>query len=211
MRVIVVDHGQANIFSLINACQSLGVAPETATSPHQLQSADAILLPGVGAFATAMAKLHRSGFVGPLRDRAAAGVPLMGICLGMQMLLDASEEFGESAGLGLVAGRVSRLPDSGAKIPHVGWAALDCDDRDPILRGLSGHQMYFVHSFHAVPKHTETVVATAHHGGRRFAAVVRRGNVYGCQFHPERSAAAGMRLLGNFFDWSRQCTGRQPW
>lgn len=199
MRVAIIDHGHANVFSLVNACMTCGIEPEIASSPQQLRDIDAVLLPGVGAFGKAMAALRDRGLVGPIRELASAGTPLLGICLGMQMLMDASDEFGDCAGLGLIPGGVRCLSSSKAKVPHVGWAAIECSEDAPILRNMKNCPMYFVHSFHAVTTDPTHTIAVSRHGGESFAAVTGRGNIYGCQFHPERSGSTGLSLLTNFF------------
>lgn len=193
--VTILDYGINNLNSISRAVESLGHAYRVTTDLPA--DTERLIVPGVGAFGAAMEAL------GPLRDdiRAFAdeGGPVMGICLGMQLLFDRSVELGEHEGLGLIPGRVDYLPPSpGLKIPHMGWSPLHYRQREALAEGgEEGEQVYFVHSLHAVPDDPETVLATATHGVE-FTAAVRRGNVWGAQFHPEKSGAVGLRMLGRF-------------
>lgn len=196
-RVAVVDAGGANLGSVCYALERLGVVPVVARDAEDLVDTERIVLPGVGAAAPAMVLLCERGFDDALRD---CNVPVLGICLGMQLLYEASEE-GDVACLGILAGRVQRMqPASGLRLPQMGWNALQIVNADsPLFDGIDdGAEAYFVHSY-AVPVGEETM-ATATHGAT-FAAVVRQGKYCGVQFHPERSAAVGARLLDNFLRW----------
>lgn len=196
-RVAVVDAGGANLGSVCHALERLGVTPVIARDADDLTDAERIVLPGVGAAAAAMALLCERGFDVTLRD---CGVPVLGICLGMQVLFESSEE-GEVACLGVLSGRVrSMQPSPGLRLPHTGWNSLEMVNADsPLLHGIDeGAEAYFVHGY-AAPVGEDTV-ATATHGAT-FAAVVQRGRYCGVQFHPERSAAVGARLLDNFLRW----------
>lgn len=196
MRVALIDAGGANLGSVRYALERLGIVPDMVRDADRLSRADRIILPGVGAAAPAMAALRAQGLDDALR---AASVPVLGICLGMQLLYDVSEE-GDTACLGLVPGRVRRLsPSPGVRIPHMGWNALAEVAATPLLDGIGdGDSVYFVHGY-AAPV-TEDTVAVARHGDA-FCAIVRRGLYCGAQFHPERSAGTGARLLENFIRW----------
>lgn len=193
MKVVLIDAGGANIGSVRYALQRLGVESELSADPAVVASADRVILPGVGTAAVGMARLHELGLVTLVRNLRQ---PLLGICLGMQLLFESSEE-GEVECLGLLPGRVTRLPPSaGLRVPHMGWNQLEPTRAHPLLDGIDDSmQAYFVHGY-AAPV-TADAIATCSHG-ERFAAVVARGNCQGAQFHPERSAAVGARLLENF-------------
>jgi len=196
-RVAVVDAGGANLGSVCYALERLGVVPVVARDAEELVDTERIVLPGVGAAAPAMALLCERGFDIVLRD---CNVPVLGICLGMQLLYEASEE-GNVACLGVLAGRVQRMqPASGLRLPHMGWNALKRVNADsPLFDGIDdGAEAYFVHGY-AAPVGEDTVAMATH--GATFAAVVRQGKYCGVQFHPERSAAVGARLLDNFLRW----------
>jgi len=193
MKVVLIDAGGANIGSVRYALQRLGVDAQLSADPALISSADRVILPGVGAAAPAMARLRELDLIELIQGLRQ---PLLGICLGMQLLYDASEE-GDVACLGLVPGRVRRLrPSTGVRVPHMGWNRLQVMADSPLLDGLDDRaQAYFVHSF-AAPLTPDTLASSTH--GDVFAAVVGRGNCFGAQFHPERSAATGARLLENF-------------
>ena len=193
MKVVLVDSGGANIGSVRYALERLGVSADMTADANTILAADRVILPGVGAAAPAMARLQQMNLVHLLRGLRQ---PLLGICLGMQLLFEGSEE-GDVECLGLVPGRVRRMPASpGVRVPHMGWNRLRPVRADSLLAGVAeGAQAYFVHSF-AAPV-TADCLATCDHG-QPFAAMVRRGNVAGAQFHPERSGAVGARLLQNF-------------
>jgi glutamine amidotransferase len=192
-RVVVVDAGGANFASVRCALERLGARVALARDADGLRGAGRIVLPGVGAAAPAMALLRERGFEHTLRS---ASVPLLGICLGMQLLFASSAE-GDVATLGLLPGRVEALsPGPGVRVPHMGWNAVSPTRPSPLFDGIAaGTRMYFVHGFAAAPDE-DCIAETVH--GAPFAAAVQRGNVLGVQFHPERSAAAGARLLANF-------------
>lgn len=198
--LVVVDSGVANLRSVVNALRHLGAAPHIARAPADLDGAARIILPGVGAFEAGMAKLREGGYVEAIRAAAAKGTPLLGICLGMQMLFEASEEMGEHEGLGLIPGRVVRFPAGRLKVPHMGWNQLQHMPgraTSPLLDGIpAGGYAYFVHSYYADTP-PDFALACCNYGVD-FPAIVGRGNVYGAQFHPEKSQSAGLRLLTNF-------------
>lgn len=191
--VAIIDSGGANIASLELAMERLGVPAELTTDPEKLRAASHVILPGVGAAADCMGRLQKAGLVETIRGLEQ---PLLGICVGMQLLFDSSEE-GDVQCLGLLPGRVRRLPDRGnLPVPHMGWNQLEFKDKTPLLNDIRpGDYVYFVHSY-AAPV-SELTLATTQYGDP-FSAVVRRGNVYGAQFHPERSARIGAQMLRNF-------------
>jgi imidazole glycerol-phosphate synthase subunit HisH len=195
--VAVVDAGGANLGSVRYALERLGARPRLVRDPEALAGASRVILPGVGAAAPAMALLRERGLDAALRRLQ---VPLLGICLGMQLLYEASEE-GEVACLGLLPGRVRAMrAAAGARIPHMGWNRLRLRRRSPLLEGLAdGEHAYFVHGY-AAPVDRDCIAESRH--GAPFAAMVARGRVCGAQFHPERSARAGAQLLRNFLQWS---------
>lgn len=193
MNVVLIDSGGANIGSVRYALERLGVDAPLTADAEVISGADRVILPGVGAAAAAMALLRERGLVEVIRDLQQ---PLLGICLGMQLLFDASEE-GEVSCLGLLPGKVTRLRGGGGiRVPHMGWNALTPVREHPLLEGIpDGAQAYFVHGYCA-PVTADTLATCTH--GQTFASVVGRGNRYGAQFHPERSAEVGARLLQNF-------------
>ena len=192
-RLAIIDSGGANIASLLFAMERLGIPAVLTTDPAQLQAASHVMLPGVGAAADCMGRLRKAGLVETIRQLRQ---PLLGICVGMQLLFESSEE-GDVACLGLLPGRVRRFADRpDLPVPHMGWNQLEFATPTPLLEGMtSGDYMYFVHSY-CVPVSELTLAATQY--GEPFSAVVHRGHIYGAQFHPERSAASGARLLQNF-------------
>ncbi len=198
--IAIVDYGVGNLFSLNSSLELIGVESVVTADKAVLRSADKILLPGVGAFEDAAKKLRESGLADLIKELAAAGKPLLGICLGMQMLFEKSYEYGEHTGLGLIPGNVRPIRDvipADYKIPHIGWNDLHLKQENPIFKYIfQGDCVYFVHSFYAADC-DDHVVATAEYGAELTAAVAR-GNVYGCQFHPEKSGNAGLSILKAF-------------
>jgi len=196
---VILDYGVGNLFSLASSLDAIGEKSVVTADPKEVERADRIILPGVGAFADAMAKLGASGLVLPLKKAASRGVPILGICLGMQLLFDKSMEYGEHEGLGLIGGVVAPIPVAeGLKIPHMGWNALSFGEKKhPLFRYLSeGDYVYFVHSY-AATHCDEAVIARTEYGSPVTAAVAK-GNVLGCQFHPEKSGAVGLSILRAF-------------
>ncbi|HEY3432221.1 MAG TPA: imidazole glycerol phosphate synthase subunit HisH [Rhodocyclaceae bacterium] len=208
-KVVVVDYGMGNLLSVRRALEHVGAEVEQCADPDALGLAPKIILPGVGAFADGMAELRRLGLDVALREAAQRRTPIMGICLGMQMLFDSSEEFGHSAGLGLIPGRVVGIPRVGEngvprKIPHIGW-------NDLVLAGgrqswcgslleavAEGSSVYFVHSFMAVPNDPADCLANCLYEGQAVTAAVAHENVSGCQFHPEKSGQVGLSVMRQF-------------
>ena len=199
-RVAVCDYGVGNLRSVERALQRGGAEVMVTGDPVAVAAADGVVLPGVGAFSTAAAALRTTGLDAAVYAVVAAGRPLLGVCLGFQVLFNDSDEGDADTGLGLVPGHVRRLPAGPERVPHVGWNTLTLVGDEPIFRGISnGAHVYFTHSYAAVADDTDDVSATTEHGVSIVAAV-RRGNVMGTQFHPEKSGPAGLRLYANFVD-----------
>lgn len=200
--IAIVDYGVGNLFSLNSSLELIGAESIVTSDPQVLRSADKILLPGVGAFEDAARKLRDSGLADLLKELAAEGKPLLGICLGMQMLFERSYEYGEHEGLGLIPGSVKPIRDvipTDYKIPHIGWNGLHLNGDCPLFRNIrEGDCVYFVHSFYATGCEPY-VTATADYGAELTAAVAK-GTVYGCQFHPEKSGKVGLSILKAFAD-----------
>jgi len=199
--VVVVAAGLGNIGSVVNMCRRLNVHPTVSDDPDLVRGAGRLLLPGVGAFDVSMAALVERGLDDAIREAAAAGTPILGICLGMQLLFDASEE-GTSEGLGLIPGTVRRLaevsPHGPVSIPHMGWSRMEAHGTHPLLDGLDEDaRYYFVHSYAAVPRDERHVIGSSIHGSP-FVSAVARDNVLGVQFHPEKSHRYGKALLANY-------------
>ena len=200
--IAIVDYGVGNLYSLVSSLHHLGLAAEVTGKAEDLRAADRIVLPGVGAFGDARAKLDATGLV-PVLLEEAEKKPFLGICLGMQLLFDRSFEYGEHPGLGLVPGEVADLredlTDKTLKVPHMGWNSLEFQKKDdPLLRDVSdGEYVYYVHSFYA-RRCAESTAAVSRYGNVAVTGVVRRGNVWGTQFHPEKSGDTGLRLLKAF-------------
>ncbi len=208
--VAIVDYQMGNVCSVQRACQAAGLSAVITADTTQIEAADGVILPGVGAFGDAMESLHRLGLVEVLLRAVRQQKPLMGICLGMQLLMTESEEFGRHTGLNLLDGRVIRFEkprdDDGRilKVPQVGWNQIrpvtSADDwRNSILEGLSGDtDMYFVHSFYVVPRDPSVILAVSRYGRIEFASAIQAGSLFACQFHPEKSGPAGISIYRNF-------------
>ena len=206
--VSVVDYGVGNLYSVCRALEHCGARVQLVSTAAEVAAADRLLLPGVGAFADGMAGLRERGLIEPIQRFAASHKPLLGICLGMQMLASGSDEFGAHDGLGLIPGRVVPLPalrvdGTRQKIPHVGWSALHAPRpdawRDTVLQGCAEDTaVYLVHSYHFVADDAADVLANCLYGGHVIAAAIRSRNLTGCQFHPEKSGEAGLNILRTF-------------
>ncbi len=205
----VVDYGVGNLYSVRSAFEYCGAEVVFVDTPDEIASATHLVLPGVGAFADGMEGLNDRGLVEPIRRYASNGGKLLGICLGMQMLLSVSEEFGEHDGLDIIPGRVVRIPGVSAqgkphKIPHIGWSALVNPTKESGWDGTiledtnEGDEVYLVHSFTAVPESIEHRLANCYYDGCLISAAIQSGSVYGCQFHPEKSGKIGLRILSKF-------------
>ena len=195
--ITIADYGMGNMRSVVKAFEHVGAAAAVSSEPAEIAAATSLVLPGVGAFPEAIGEIDRRGLAGPIRARVADGVPLLGICLGMQLLFESSSEHGGAVGLGLLAGAVEPIAAPVLKLPHIGWSQLLLERESPLTAGIAdGEPFYFVHSLIARPELDELIASAEH--GERFAAVVGRGNVFGTQFHPEKSSGAGLKMLGNF-------------
>ena len=199
--IAIVDYGVGNLFSLKSSLSAIGAEAIVTKNETEIRRAEKIILPGVGAFEDAMNRLRDSRLAGVVKEEVKSGKPLMGICLGMQMLFEKSLEYGEHEGLGLIPGTVIPISDvipAGLKIPHIGWNALHFKgDKNPIFKYINdGDFVYFVHSYYAANCGDHTI-ATAEYGVELTAAV-RSGNIYGCQFHPEKSGKVGLNILRAF-------------
>ena len=201
--VAIVDYGVGNLFSLVSSFKAIGVSAVVTGDEEEIRKADRIILPGVGAFGDAVEKLRKTGLDKVITDEADKGKELLGICLGMQLLFDKSYEYGEYDGLGLVKGSIKPIADvipKDLKIPHIGWNSLKfTEEKSKIFKYISdGDFVYFVHSFYGA-NCSESVIATTDYGAELTAAV-GKNNVYGCQFHPEKSGEVGLKILKAFCD-----------
>lgn len=213
----IVDYGLGNLFSVHHACHAVGIDAEITSDKTRIMQADMVLLPGVGAYADAMSTLHRLDLVRPLQDIPASGRLLVGICLGQQLLMTESYEFGVHQGLGLIPGTVIRFDASQGierplKVPQIGWNRI-CPTRawqDTSLTGIAeGEYMYFVHSYHTVPAQPDVTIATARYGKIEFCAALESENIVAFQFHPERSAQQGLQIYRNLMQRASQLREQQ--
>jgi len=198
--IAVVDYGVGNLRSVSKALERVGADVRVTSSPADLERADAVVLPGVGAFAHCMDNLRAAGLEASVRAAAASDKPFLGVCVGMQILFEESDEFGRVEGLGILRGRVRRFEpkDPALKVPHMGWNQLDVKRRAPHLEGIEdGTRVYFVHSYY-VETPDASIIATTTKYDVEFVSSAWRGNIFATQFHPEKSQATGLRILGNF-------------
>ena len=196
----IIDYGVGNLFSLVSSLKAIGVDAVITSDTAEILNADRLILPGVGAFGDASKKLAESGLGATVKEAVKKGTPLMGICLGMQLLFEKSFEYGEHEGLGLLKGKVigmeNTIPEN-LKIPHIGWNSLKFTSTSPIFKYINeGDCVYFVHSFYAVDCE-DSLIATMDYG-KELTAAVQKGNIYGCQFHPEKSGSVGLKILKAF-------------
>jgi len=201
LRAAVLDYDAGNVRSAKRGFDAAGADAEVVRDAASARAADVLVIPGVGNFDSCMAHLRRSGLEDVVRDAITAQRPVFGICVGMQLLYGGSDE-GEEPGLGLLPGRVERFPAT-AVVPHIGWDVVRADagsEDDPLLAGVAGERLYFVHSYYAVPTDRRHVVARTTYGGVAFPCLVREGSVVGTQFHPEKSGPVGARLLRNWLE-----------
>ncbi len=198
--IAILDYGMGNITSARMALEHVGASVELTHDHERVRSAEAVILPGVGAFPKAMEAIRRLGLDELLHERGDAGVPILGICLGMQLLFDSSTELGGAAGVGLLAGTVEPLRARGLKVPQIGWNEVSFRPDKQLARGLgAGAAMYHVHSYGARPSDDAVIAGTATYG-EEFVSIVEQDNLFGVQFHPEKSSADGLQLLRNFVD-----------
>lgn len=197
--ISIVDYGMGNLRSVQKAFERLGVAAQIVTRPAEIQAAEKLVLPGVGAFRDAIHELQRQELVEPIKAHISADKPFLGICLGLQMLFDVSYEDGEWPGLGVIPGKVVRFADNPElKVPHMGWNQLEVVGEPRLLDGIPrGAYFYFVHSYFVEPQ-DESVVAARTDYGQKFVSMIARKNLFATQFHPEKSQAVGLKLLNNF-------------
>ena len=196
-RIAILDYGMGNLRSVEKALEHVGATAEIGCDPDAIRAADGLILPGVGAFPRAMGEIRARGLDELIAERRAAGVPILGICLGLQLLFDSTTELGGAAGLGLLPGPVDGLEADGLKVPHIGWSPVRWERPSRLVEGIeSKTPFYFVHSFAPRPA-TEDLLGSAAYGSR-FACAAERENVFGVQFHPEKSSTAGLRLLASF-------------
>jgi glutamine amidotransferase len=201
MSIKIIDYGMANLRSVQKAFAELGESAEIVSTPEQIENADRLVLPGVGAFCDAVATLRQKNLAEPIIQHIKKDKPLLGICLGLQMLFDVGYEDGEHRGLGVIAGKCVRFDVDETmqlKVPHMGWNQLSLRAESPLFVGLpAGAGVYFVHGYHVMPD-DESVIATTTDYGRPFVSSIRRGNLMATQFHPEKSQKVGLRILANF-------------
>lgn len=198
MAIAIVDYGMGNLHSVSKAVERLGYEPLVTGKREEILAADGIILPGVGAFGDAMEQLRETSLDSVMKDASESGKPLLGICLGMQLLFSRSEEHGQFEGLDILPGSVVRFTGGDYKVPHMGWNSLQFEKREhPLFAGLEEGHVYFVHSYHVLPEVQADLLAVTDYG-QPVTAIVGRGSVYGMQFHPEKSGELGMSLLRNF-------------
>jgi glutamine amidotransferase len=196
--IAIIDYGMGNLRSVSKAFERLGYGAEVTRDPRRIADASHVVLPGVGAFPDCMRNIEEMGLIDPVHRALSSGKPFLGICLGLQLLFTESEEFGLHKGLGWIRGRVVRFPDDGLKVPHMGWNTLEIRKPTPVLQDFPADAMvYFVHSYYVVPEDPGLIATTTDYG-QPFASSIATGNVFACQFHPEKSQAVGLRLLRNF-------------
>lgn len=200
-KIIIIDYDLGNLFSVKLACESVGLNAEISVDEKSIAEADALILPGVGSFGDAMQNLKCFDLVDPIHNFAKSGKPMMGVCLGMQLLFTGSEEFGNTEGLNLIPGAIKRLPSDPrqpVKIPQIGWNRVSVAsipfEKTPLRSTVPGSFMYFVHSFYATPVDKRVVLTTTNYGGTEYCSSVYRDNIFATQFHPEKSTRAGVKI-----------------
>jgi glutamine amidotransferase len=196
-RICILDYGMGNLRSVEKALEHVGAAATIANDSATVRAADGLILPGVGAFPKAMARVRELGLDELIAERHKAGAPILGICLGLQLLFDSTTELGGAEGIGMLPGGVAELEADGLKVPHIGWSPVRWEKESRLADGIASETpFYFVHSFAPRPEPADLLGSAAY--GARFACAAERDNVYGVQFHPEKSSTAGLRLLSNF-------------
>tara|TARA_B100001059_G_scaffold95104_1_gene94342 strand:+ start:32220 stop:32852 length:633 start_codon:yes stop_codon:yes gene_type:complete len=205
MKIVIIDYGIGNVRSIFNAFSNQGFDPILSNDSEIILKADGLVLPGVGAFSHAMKNLKKYGLIDVIKDYSKTGKPLLGICLGMQLLLDGSEEFGYTDGIGLVKGEVVKLPidkSHKAKLPHISWANIYTKAigwENTILNDIHlNSEMYFIHSFAANLENENEILSLTEYFDITFCSSLKKGNIYGCQFHPEKSSKVGLKIINNF-------------
>ena len=196
-RICILDYGMGNLRSVEKALEHIGASATISSDPETVRAADGVILPGVGAFPKAMERVRELGLDELIAERRDAGVPILGICLGLQLLFESTTELGGAAGVGLLPGGVAELEADGLKVPHIGWSPVRWEQESKLTEGIESETpFYFVHSFAPIPDQGDLLGSAAY--GSRFACAAERDNVFGVQFHPEKSSSAGLRLLSNF-------------
>jgi glutamine amidotransferase len=202
--IAIIDYGMGNLRSVSKALEHLGCSYKLCTKGGDLGQASQVILPGVGAFGDAMKELKARGFIGPIGELLKRKTKLMGVCLGLQLFFEKSEENPGIPGLGILKGAVRKFRSSNVKIPHMGWNNLKILKKHPMLEGIeSGDYFYFVHSYFGKPKTQSLMLANCHYGREDFAAAIGNDHIFATQFHPEKSQAKGLRILKNFIRWKR--------
>jgi len=200
--ITIIDYGMGNLRSVSKAIAQVGARCRFAVTGSQLKGSKKIILPGVGAFGDAMSELKNRDFIEPLANSITNGAKLLGVCLGLQLLFETSEEAPGIKGLGFLSGKVRRFRSAREKIPHMGWYDIRITGKHSLLKGIrSGDYFYFVHSFYGEPQIKKITKATSRYAGRDFAAVIGNDQIAATQFHPEKSQATGLKLLANFIQW----------
>ena len=208
-KVSIIDYGIGNLFSVLKACDFVGLVPEITNDIKKIMSSDAIILPGVGAFSDAMKNLHGLDLVQPIIDFSNSGKPLMGVCLGMQLLLSESEEFGNTRGRGIIEGVCKKFPNTSngvkLKVPQINWNSITPPNNNknfkintPLEEIKSGEYMYFVHSYYANLVNEENVLSTTNYGGIKYSSSINKKNIFAFQFHPEKSGYIGLKIYDKF-------------
>ena len=207
-KVVIVDYGLGNLFSIKQACLHVGYTPLISGDKNDIASADSLILPGVGAFGVAMKSLRKTSLLDPIKEYARSGRPLMGVCLGMQLLFDRSEEFGDHEGLGLIEGSIVRFPshvnDRQLRVPNIGWHKVYPSSKTswsntPLSNiNTAGNHMYFIHSYYASPKNADNVLSLSTYNDFEYTSAAVQGNTWGFQFHPEKSGEEGLTIYKNF-------------
>lgn len=197
--ITVIDYGAGNLRSVVNAVRFLGETPVIESDADKIAAADKLILPGVGAFGECMKLLGARGADEAIKSAVARGTPLLGICLGLQLLFDSSDEFGFNKGLGLIRGKVTKIKSGGLNLPHIAWTSIEPSSESRLMRGIKSDYFYFVHSYCAHAEDKRDEAATAEYG-ETFTAAVERDNIFATQFHPEKSGESGLRLLRNFIE-----------
>lgn len=204
MKIAIIDFKLSNLYSVAHACEYVGLDAKITSDPEDIKNADSLILPGVGAFADAMKNLKNLGLVGPILNHVNQKKPFMGVCLGMQLLFETSEEFGNHKGLGIFPGKVLKFPDQNPadkkiRVPHIGWDKISIRKNSPIFKGFKeGDFMYFVHSYFVKTDSSDIIAATTDYDGIEFVSAVARDNIFAVQFHPEKSGLQGPLLYRNF-------------
>lgn len=196
--IAIIDYGMGNLKSVQNALAHLNCPAKITSNPQDIETADGLILPGVGAFPDCMANLHKANVIPIIKEEVAKGKPLLGICLGMQVLFEKSYEVEECEGLGLLQGEIVKMIDPEVKIPHIGWNRLESNHSDPLLANLDQSFVYYVHSYYASGYRDEDLLAYSNYGTLRIPGAFRKGNIMATQFHPEKSGEDGLQILRNF-------------